>query len=204
MMAEALTVGPFGPWFRKRPRLAVVVASMLAVAVWGLGSALPRDRPQLAVLLALPIALLAVTFGGKGGVLAGVGATVLILAWAVPAGLNSVGAGGWASAAATLTLGALLGAAVDGLAASERQARQAGELQCRLEEAAHRHREAVAINDTLVQSAAVAKWALETGDVERALEVLDETVDAGQRLVAALINREGSSVITTATTTDGR
>jgi hypothetical protein len=47
---------------------------------------------------------------------------------------------------------------------------------------------AVEINDTLVQRAAMAKWALEAGDVERALAILEETVDVGQRLVTALIN----------------
>jgi hypothetical protein len=57
-----------------------------------------------------------------------------------------------------------------------------------LAEVAERRREAVEINDMLVQSAAAAKWALETGDEQRALAILDETVDAGQRIVTALIN----------------
>jgi glucose-6-phosphate-specific signal transduction histidine kinase len=187
MIAKQLAVRQFGPWFQRRPRSAVAVASMLALAVWGLGLALPGDRAALAVLFALPIALLAVAFGCTGGAIAGVGAMALIVAWGVPVGTGGIGVSGWASAAAMLMLGALLGAAVDGLAASEQRARQADDFRHRLEETAQRHLEAVEINDTLVQSAAVAKWALETGDVERALEVLEETVDAGQRLVTALI-----------------
>jgi hypothetical protein len=188
MIAEQPAAGQFGPWFRTRPRSAVAVASTLAVAVWGLGMTLPWDRAALAVLFALPIALLAVTFGWKGGATAGLGAMALIVAWGVPAGRGGVGASGWASATAMLMLGALLGAAVDGLADSERRVRRADSNRRRLEEEAQRHLEAVEINDILVQSAAVAKWALEAGDVGRALEVLEETVAAGQRLVTALIN----------------
>jgi hypothetical protein len=188
LIAERLAVGLFEPWFRTRPRAAVSVASTLAVSIWGLGLALPWDRAALAVLFVLPIALLAVTFGCRGGTTAGFGAMALIVAWGVPAGRGGVGISGWASAAAMLMLGALLGAAVDGIATSERRVRRANDIRRRLEEEAHRHLEAVEINDTLLQSAAVAKWALEAGDFGRALEVLDETVDAGQRLVTALIN----------------
>jgi glucose-6-phosphate-specific signal transduction histidine kinase len=188
MIAEQLALGQFGPWFRRRPRLAVDVSALLALATWGLGLALPEGRPALAVLFALPIALLAVTFGYKGGVVAGLGAMVSILAWGLAAGRYGIGASGWASAVAVLTLGALLGAAVDGLEASEQRVRRADSVRRRLDQIAHRQREAVEINDTFVQSVAVAKWALEAGDVERALEVLEETVDSGQRLVTALFN----------------
>jgi hypothetical protein len=112
-IAERHEVGQFGPWFRARPRLAVIVACVLAVAVCGLGYA---------------------------------------------------------------------------LTASEQRVRQHDDIRRRFEHAVARHREAVEINDALVQRAAVAKWALEAGDEERALAILDQTVGAGQRLVTALLN----------------
>lgn len=188
MIAQQRAVGQFGPWFRTRPRLALTVACFLGVGAWSLGYALPGDRAALAVVFGLPIALVAVTFGCKGGVVAGVSAMALIVVWDVQAGTQRVGLSVWASAAAMLMLGALLGAAVDGLAASERQARHIEDMRRHVEQAADRHREAAAINDALVQNAAVAKWALEAGNDRRALEVLEETIDAGQRLVTALLN----------------
>jgi len=185
--------GVLRPWFRQRPRLAVGVAALLAVATWGVGFVLPWDRAALVVVLALPIALSAVSFGAKGGAIAGAGAVVVLAGWVIADGNAGVSVSGWASGAATVALGALLGEAVDGLAASERRARRDDDARRRLEHVASRRREAVEINDRLVQSAAVAKWALEAGDVERALEVLQETVDAGQRLVTALINDDGAN-----------
>ena len=138
-------------------------------------------------LFSLPIALVAVTFGTKGGVAAGLIGLALFAMWALFGG-GGGGVGGWAGGTAMLVLGALLGVAVDSLAASEERARQVGDARRRLAEVADRRREAVEINDMLVQSAATAKWALEAGDVRRALAILDETVDAGQRIVTELIN----------------
>jgi hypothetical protein len=177
-----------GPWFRHRRRLATVVAIVLAGAICGAGLALPGDRVTLSALFGLPIALVAVTFGTRGGVAAGLIGLVLFATWILWGGGGGVSIGGWAGGTAMLVLGALLGDAVDSLGASEERARQVGDARRHLAEAADRRREAAEINDRLVQSAATAKWALEAGDVQRALEILDETVDAGQRLVTALIN----------------
>jgi hypothetical protein len=181
-------VGLLGPWFRHRRRLAIAVAGALAAAICVAGSAQPGDRVALSAVFGLPIALVAVTFGTNGGVTAGVGVLALVGVWAGLASSPGVGAGAWAAGTAMLVLGALLGQAVDSLVTSEERARQVEEARRRLARAADRRREAAEINDTLVQSAAVAKWALEAGNVQRALEILDETVDAGQRLVTALIN----------------
>jgi hypothetical protein len=181
-------VGWVGPWFRNRRRLATSVAVVLTGAIIATGFALPRDRVALSALLGLPIALVAVSFGTRGGMTAGLVGLAVVAAWSALANGEGVGIGGWAAGASMLVLGALLGEAVDTLLASEEQARQATDAHRRLVDLAARRREAVEINDTLVQSAAMAKWALEAGDLERALVILDETVDAGQRLVTQLIN----------------
>ena len=75
--------------------------------------------------------------------------------------------------------------------ATERAVRAADAKRLRAENAAQRVHEAAAINDTMVQSVAVAKWALEAGDVHRAVEVLDQAVDEGQRLVTDLLREAG-------------
>jgi glucose-6-phosphate-specific signal transduction histidine kinase len=181
-------VGQLGPWFRHRRRLAIWVGAGFGAAIGAMGLLAPGDRTALFAVLALPTALLAVTFGTKGGIAAGVAAAVVCGGWVAVHSGDDLGIGMWAGAGPLLVLGALLGQAVDGLDASEKEARKAEEIRFSLERAADHRREAVEINDTLVQSAAIAKWALEAGDVERALAILEETVDTGQRLVTALIN----------------
>ena len=142
----------------------------------------------LLVVFALPTALLAVSFGTKGGLAGGAAAMLLSVAWAFGRGSDGIGAGEWAAGTALLVLGVLLGEAIDALDEAERIARQADEGRRHLEQAAEHRREAAAINDTLVQSAAMAKWALEAGNTTRAVEILEEAIECGQRLVTTLIN----------------
>jgi hypothetical protein len=79
-----------------------------------------------------------------------------------------------------LLIGFLLGDASERLnrAEDERLRQEAREL---------RHRQAVEINDSLVQGMAAAKWSLEAGRVDNGLAALEETLDQGQRLVSQLI-----------------
>jgi hypothetical protein len=182
-------VGQLRPWFRRRRRVALCVAAAFWAVIGAVGLLAPGDRIALFAVLALPTALLAVSFGTKGGIAAGMAAAVLCAGWAAVNSGDGIGLGAWAGAGPLFLLGALLGQAVDSVAASEEEARKADETRMGLLRAADHRREAVEINDTLVQSVAIAKWALEAGDVERALAILEETVETGQRLVTALINR---------------
>jgi hypothetical protein len=184
------------PWFRDRPAWAAVVAGAMIAAGGALGAAMPHQRALVVVLLALPVALLAVTFGRAGGIGAGLVGIALAGTWSLPALGADVGASGWAAAAALLVLGALLGHAIDELDASDRRALLAEAERARLELAARRHAEAVEINDLMVQSVAVAKWSLEAGDDRRAMEILDEIGEAGQRLVSSLL-RDASDLPST-------
>jgi len=88
---------------------------------------------------------------------------------------------GWiARIAPLLLLGLLLGDAMDRL-------RRAEATRIRLEEAERRHREAVQLNDTIVQSLSAAKWALEGSDLAAGLAIVDETLIQSNRLVSDLI-----------------
>jgi hypothetical protein len=174
------------PWFRDRPGWAAVVAATMVVAGSVVGATSPDRRSLTLVLLTLPVALMAVTFGRTGGLAAGAIAVALAAGWSLSMGAD-VGASGWAAVGGVLLLGGLLGEAVDALEASEDRAHEAEAERACLQAAARRHAEALEINDLMVQSVAVAKWSLEAGDTERAMEILDEIGEAGQRLVSSLL-----------------
>jgi len=189
--------GPVGPWFRRRPRRAAAVAALIYAGVAAYSWPFARDRAVVAVALALPVALLAVTFGRRGGLLGGAVAMSLYGVWSLVATSDGGGSAGWARVAGLLLLGYLLGEAVDDLEASERRARQAEETSRRAEQIARRHQEAIEINDKLVQGVAAAKWAIEAGNVDWAVQALEETVAEGQRLVSGLLRdaRPGSVLL---------
>lgn len=189
------------PWFRRRPAMAVALAGVLFAVVFGLRLVFGADTNEgISMLYALPVTLLALALGVRGGVAAGLIAVALVASWVT---IDSVDLSplGWASLTVPhLLVGILLGDASDRLQHSERQ-RRANEI------AVMRHRQAVEINDTLVQGMAAAKWAMEAGRHERALETLDETLETGQRLVSELM-RDADMGMTghrglTATTTPG-
>jgi hypothetical protein len=176
---------PVGPWFRERPHLAVAVSLTLLGAACAVGLLNTGTRDAAIVSLVLPVALLAVTFGRRGGVWGGVGVLGSLVMWQVPSG--QVSGAAWAGGVAIIVLGILLGSAIDELSSNARAARAADARRMRAENAARRLHEAAAVNDTIVQSVAVAKWALESGDTSRAVEVLDAAVDEGQRIVTELL-----------------
>jgi hypothetical protein len=99
----------------------------------------------------------------------------------------TLSATGWTSRVVPmLVLGALVGDAADRLRYAESERR-------RLEAAALLHREAIEINDRLVQGMAAAKWSFEAGRVEAGLATLDETIAEGHALVSALIRQADMS-----------
>lgn len=65
--------------------------------------------------------------------------------------------------------------------------REAGEVRRELAVAVARHRDAIEINDSVVQALAAAKWALEVGDVERGLAAVADALGTAQQLVADLL-----------------
>lgn len=84
---------------------------------------------------------------------------------------------GWASRVLPLLLlGLLLGHATD-------RERRAQEGHRKLEAAALLHREAIEINDSLIQGMAAAKWSFESGQVETGTRILDSTIADAHDLV---------------------
>jgi len=60
------------------------------------------------------------------------------------------------------------------------------------EDLRHRQRQAVEINDNVLQGLVVAKLAFETGDDEAAMRALDDTMLSARSIVTELLGEEGS------------
>jgi hypothetical protein len=167
------------PWFHRRPGLTIGVASALYAVVLGLQWLVAGPEP-ITLLFCFPIALLAVAFGLRAGLLAGLGGIVLVAVWASVGGVE-LSFWGWVTRAAPmLLLGVLLGHAADQLRRSEAE-------RNRLMAAAQRHRDALEFNDRIVQELAAAKWALEAGRPERGLDILRNTVNAAEDMVSQML-----------------
>ena len=169
-----------GPWFLSRPGLTVGVAVALYVMVLGLRFVVDSPQDPITLLFCLPIALLAVAFGLRAGLVAGLVGIFLVAVWVLVEHI-SLSFLGWSSRVIPmLLLGILLGDAVDRLRRSEAE-------RHRLEAVAQRHRDAVEFNDSVVQGLSAAKWALEAGRQQRGLKIIAETLDVAQELISGLL-----------------
>jgi lysylphosphatidylglycerol synthetase-like protein (DUF2156 family) len=178
-------LGPPGePWFRHRPRLALIVVAGLFAAVLALRLSAGTPVDAYSMLYVLPVALGATAFGQRGGMAAAVVAVALIVVWALVRDV-ALSPGSWASRIGPVVLlGVLLGRATDRALRADAERR-------RLERTALLHRQAIEINDSLVQQLAAAKWSFEAGQTAAGLETLTSAVHEAQRLVSGLIRRAG-------------
>lgn len=136
------------------------------------------------MLFALPVALVAITFGMRAGLGGGLVAVALIVVWVVVDDVSLTLTGWGSRILPLLLLGVLLGDASDTLRRAEAERR-------RLEAAALLYREAIEINDSLVQGMAAARWALEAGRVDAGLRTLEQTIVQAEELVSGLIRQAG-------------
>lgn len=168
------------PWFRERPAWAASVAGVFFALVFVLRLVAGTTEDAVTLLYALPVALVALSFGRGAGLGAGALAVGLVAVWTVVDDID-LSALGWASRVIPLLLlGGLVGDASDRLAEAEARHRA-------LEAAAERHRSATEVNDTLVQGMAAAKWAFEAGRHQSGLRTLTETIELGHQLVSKLL-----------------
>ena len=178
-------VPAYAPWFSRRPRLALAGIAIMFALITALRIALGDDTSVAVTLFyVVPISLAALAWGRVVGLVAtGVGLTLLVL-WLLVDDVQLT-ALGWATRVVPLLLaGLLLGDTSDRL----RRAQQAHQEQLERELL---HRQAVEVNDSLVQGMAAAKWAMEAGNHDLALQALEEAIEAGQRMVSHLIRQSG-------------
>ncbi len=168
------------PWFRAQPLWTLAVAGVLFVAVFTMRLTVGDATDAVNLLYALPVSLVALAFGRKAGVAAGVAGVALVSGWALLAGAD-LSVLGWTSRMVPLLLlGYLVGDASDRLEAADQRERTYAAV-------AQRHRDATEVNDTLVQGMAAAKWSLEAGRHETALKTLEDTLELGHELVSKLM-----------------
>ncbi|HET7355942.1 MAG TPA: hypothetical protein VFJ09_04615 [Nocardioidaceae bacterium] len=175
------------PWFRSLPELTVLVIVALFAGVFVLRITTGTAMDATNMLYTLPIALAALSFGRRAGLLAGLGAVALVLAWVLIDSVDLTVFGWFSRVVPMLLLGLLLGDASDRL-------RRANERGRRLEAAAQRHRDAVEINDTLVQGMVAARWSFEAGRHAAGLQTLDQTIALGQDLVTKLMRESDMGI----------
>jgi hypothetical protein len=186
-MSSAMPLSPAetrhgDPWFSRRPGLTLLVIGVLFAAVLALRLLAGGPVDAYSMLYVLPVALAATAFGVRGGAAAGLLAVALILVWTVVRDVH-LGPTGWLTRAVPLLLlGFLLGRAMD-------RARRAEVDLRRHEMAALLHREAIEINDSLVQRMSAAKWSLESGLTEVGLDILSTAVSEAHQLVSDLLRR---------------
>jgi hypothetical protein len=166
----------------ERRVLVLALAGLLFVAVLSLRLLDGDATDAYSMLYVFPVALVAITFGMRAGTAAGLLAVGLIAIWATADHVFLAPAAWAARVLPILLLGVLVGEATDRMRRLETERR-------RLEAAALLHREAIEINDSLVQGMAAAKWSLEAGNLDAGLRVLDDTIARAHDLVSGLIRR---------------
>lgn len=178
------------PWFRHSRRSALVVAAALFVAILAVRLSVGSPLEAYSMFYVLPIALVAVALGVRGGLGAALLAIALTVVWVVVRDVSLTPTGWLSRAVPMLLLGGLLGSACDRL-------RQAEAAHRSLAGSALLHRRAIEINDSLVQGMVAAKWSLEAGRTDAGLATLNDTISRAQDLVSDLIREadmEGRSV----------
>jgi hypothetical protein len=180
----ALPAAPLShdPWFRRRPRTTLAVAAVMFAAVLVLRLFTGDAADAYSMLYVLPVALVATAFGRSAGAAAGLLAVALVAVWVLVDDVSLTPTGWLSRVVPILVLGLVVGDATDRLRRAEQQ-RQ------RFESAALLHREAIEINDSLVQGMAAAKWSLESGQADLAIRTLEDTLSRAQELVSGLIRR---------------
>lgn len=182
MSAPSAAPVPHEPWFRRRPRTTLAVAAVLFGAILVLRLFTGDAADAYSMLYVLPVALVATAFGRRAGAEAGLLAVALVVVWVLVDDVHLTATGWLSRVVPILVLGVVVGDATDRL-------RRAEDQRQRFQSAALLHREAIEINDSIVQGMAAAKWSLESGQTDLGIQTLETTLTRAQDLVSGLIRR---------------
>lgn len=172
-----------GPWFWLHPILALGVSVGLFGGVLLLRWLVAGVEDSISMLYVLPVALLALTFGLRVGLAAGLVAVGLLVAWVAWSGEHLSPLGWLSRVTPLLLLGGLVGVAAERIRDADRIERHAAEIELL-------QRDAAEINDSLIQGMAVTKWLFESGQASAGIELLEETMVTGQQLVGRMLGSD--------------
>lgn len=176
------------PWYLSHPRAAVLLSLGLFAAVAALHAVVNGTGEAVDILYALPVALLAMSFGLRGGLIGAVIGFSLFTVVELIDGVGDIAATGWCSRVAGLFLiGALLGRTSDQIEAGQVRATAVERERQALHDQARRQHEGLEISDSILQHLAVAKWMVEAGRNDEAVAILTATMATGERMVADLL-----------------
>jgi len=189
--------GGASPCYGSHPRAALLLSAALFTAVTVLHVAVNGTGEAVDILYALPVALLAMSFGTWGGLVgAGIGFSLFTVVELVD-GVGDIDATGWCSRAAGLfLLGALLGRASDQVESGQVRATALLRERQVLDEQTRRQRDGLEISDSILQHLTVAKWMVEAGRNDEAVAILTATMSTGERMVAELLPERRGAVDT--------
>jgi hypothetical protein len=188
MRFARLVKGGSFPWYRSHKRAALITACGLFATVTVAHIFANGTGEAVDILYSLPVALLAVSFGLRGGLIGAAIGFSLFAVVELADGVGDIDATGWiARAAGLLLLGVLLGHATDQIQAGERRMLAVQEERLLLAERARRQAEGLEISDSILQHLATAKWMVESGNDTVAIEILASTIETGERMVAELL-----------------
>lgn len=178
--------------------LAIVLSVVLFAAIALVRIYFDSTGDAVAILYAVPVALLAISFGARGGLAGAVVGYSLFAALTLHSGSDNVAPLGWCARGIGLfLLGGLLGHAVDHSRNLNSWALAEQRRRLELEERNLRERAAVEISDSLIQGMSAAKWLAERDEAEKAIDVLTSTIQRGSSLVTDLLKarlEDGGSV----------
>ncbi len=161
----------------KAPATALAVVAVLMVAVTVLRWYVDGAGQSAALLYVVPIALSAMRFGRRGGLVSAGIAMAAFVVLELVRSKGDVDLTGWV---APLLAMALMGGLVGSLSEAAARNDAARRLHLRDFEAAERARLAdLETSDSIVQRVAAARWMLEVGRSEDALRALEATVSDG-------------------------
>jgi len=157
-----------------RRGLRLAIAGVLFAVVVGLRFAVEDEGDPILIFLVLPIALVALELGLRGGLLAAAAASLAFVLWDAVAGDGLGFVDYLTRVTAFATFGGLLGLVVDRLShvAAEVERRTLNE------------REALQLNNGIVQGLTLARYRLQQGDAPEAARAVDETLEHARALVS--------------------
>lgn len=180
--------GDLYPWYRSHGRVALITAILLFVAVTVLYIVDIGTGQSVDIFFVLPIALLAMSFGLRGGLIGAAVGFVLFAGVQLAFGGDDISVMRWVTRGTGLfLLGILLGHATDQIEAAQRRTIADLEERQALAERARRQAEALEISDSILQHLAVAKWMIEVGNDDEAVTILTSTIATGEAMVADLL-----------------